>query len=301
VDHLSRILAAVDGSSPARSAFDHALALARRHGAELVVVQAVPPDRPFNREGRERLALKTSLTKAAEDAGVELSYRVQHGDPAEIILLHAHTVRPDVIVVGSHQRRGLDRWRAGSVSARVLAKATVPVLLVPARPRAAAIGAFRHVAVAVDLRTGSDGAVERALAAAGDTADRITLLHVVPGASSGVPPHLYRYGVAEYERQLVRDARRGLQLAVPARPPSRAAIHTRVLRGDTSTELGRGVGSIGADLLVVGIPRRGLVARALFGSTAARLSKVIDIPLLAVPLSGQRDDRRERVPLSRAA
>jgi nucleotide-binding universal stress UspA family protein len=283
VVHLSRILAAVDFSGPARSAFDDALSLAVRHGAELAVVQAVPPDQPFNWAGAERLALKTDLRRMADEARVPFTYRVQHGDPAEIILLHAQAVRPDVIVVGSHQRRGFDRLRAGSIGERVMAGATVPVLLVPARRRPAPVGAFRHVAVALDLRTGADDAVERAMAVASDAADHVTLLHVVPGFSSGVPPHLYRYGVAEYQRQLVSDARRRLQLAVPAPRRSRAAIHTRVLRGDTAAEVSRLVSSIGADLLIVGVPRRGVVARALFGTTAARLLKVVDIPLLAIP------------------
>ena len=59
--NLSRVLAAVDFSTPARSAFDYALALAKRHGAKLAVVQAVPPDQPFNWAGRGRLTLKTDL------------------------------------------------------------------------------------------------------------------------------------------------------------------------------------------------------------------------------------------------
>ena len=298
--NLSRVLAAVDFSSPARRAFDYALALAKRHGAKLAVVQAVPPDQPFNWAGRERLSLKTDLRRMADEAQVQFTYRVQHGDPAEIILLHAQSVLPDVIVAGTHQRRGLDRLRAGSVAERVIAKATVPVLLVPARLRTATGGAFRHVAVAVDLRAGSDGAVERALALASNTADRITLLHVVPGFSSGVPPHLYRYGVAEYQSQLVRDARQRLQLAVPAQRQSRADIHTRVLRGDTAAEISRVVSSIGADLLIVGAPRRGVVARALFGTTAARLLKVIGVPLLAIPGVGQTSGREESVSLPAA-
>ena len=144
------------------------------------------------------------------------------------------------------------------------------------------------------------GAVERALALASDTADRITLLHVVPGFSSGVPPHLYRYAVAEYQSQLVRDARRRLKLAVPAQRQSRAAIHTRVLRGETAAEISRVVSSIGADLLIVGVPRRGAVARALLGTTAARLLKVIDIPLLAIPGVGQTSGREENVSLPAA-
>lgn len=298
---LSRVLAAVDFSSPARSAFDYALALATRHGAELVVVQAVPPEQPFNHEGRERFALKTSLRRMAEEAQVEFTYRVQHGDPAEIILLHAQSIRPDVIVIGSHQRRGLDRWRVGSVSEHVVAKASVPVLVVPARLRLAATGAFRHVAVAVDPTAAPDAAVQHALDVASDMTERITLLHAVPGFESGVPPRFKGYGVAEYQRQLARDARHAMQLAVPVKRESRPAIHTRVLRGESTTEFSRVLESIGADLLVVGVPRRGILARALFGTTAARLLKAIDVPVLAVPGIGKRVGRIEDVALQRAA
>jgi nucleotide-binding universal stress UspA family protein len=107
--------------------------------------------------------------------------------------------------------------------------------------------------------------------------------------------------VAEYQRQLVRDARRRLQLAVPARRLSGAAIHTRVLRGETTTELSQVVRHIGADLLIVGVPGRGVIRRALLGTTAARLLKAIDIPLLAIPAAEQRTGRAEKAPLRRAA
>ncbi len=288
---LSRVLAAVDFSKAARSAFDHALALARRHGAELAVVHAVPADQPLSGARPERLSMKADLRRMADESQVRFTYRVQHGDPAQIILQHARAIRPDVIVLGSHRHRGLDRWRAGSVGQRVMAQAAVPVLLVPGGVPAAFGGTFRHVAVAVDLRAGSDSAVERALAVAGDTADRITLLHVVPGFSSGVPPQLYRYGVAEYQRHLVQDARRRLQLAVPGQHESRAAIDTRVLRGDTAAEIGGAVDDVGADLLIVGAPRRGVVARVLFGTIAGRLLKAVDVPLLAIPGVGHRPRR----------
>ena len=52
---LTHILTAVDFSEPGRAAFDHALALSRMHGAELTVVHAVPGDRAFEWDARERL------------------------------------------------------------------------------------------------------------------------------------------------------------------------------------------------------------------------------------------------------
>jgi len=81
----------------------------------------------------------------------------------------------------------------------------------------------------------------------------------------------------------MRDARRRLQLAVPLKRQTPAAIHARVLLGDTATEISRAVDSIDADLLVVGVPKRGVVSRALFGTTAARLLRVSRVPMLAVP------------------
>ena len=72
----------------------------------------------------------------------------------------------------------------------------------------------------------------------------------------------------------------------PSERQTPAAIHARVLMGDTTTEISRAVDSIGADLLVVGVPKRGVVSRALFGTTAARLLRVSRIPVLAVPEVG---------------
>jgi len=279
----SRILAAVDFSRPAGDAFEYALAVSKRHGAELVVLQAVPLDQTVRQHAGERLALTATLRQRADQAGVELTERVQQGDPAEIILLHARSLEPDLIVMGTQQRRGLDRLRMGSVAERVATRAASPLLLVPERSGPGAIAPFRHVAVAVDFSSSSSRAVEQALALASDADDRVTLLHVVPGFSAGVPTHLHKYGIAEYQAQLMRDARRRLQMTVPATRHSRAAINTRVLVGDTTTEITQAVHNIGADLLVVGVPTRGVVSRALFGTTAARLLGVTRVPVLAVP------------------
>jgi len=295
---FSRVLAAVDFSKPARRAFQYALALSQRHGAELIVVHAVPTNHRFGAQGRERLALTAKLQQRADRANVKFSERVQQGDAAEIILLHASSLRPDVIVMGTHQRRGIDRLREGSVGERVAAKATVPVLLVPTGRQPVAVEPFRHVAVAVDFSANSKRAIEHALAMATDPTDRVTLLHVVPGFSAGVPSHLYRYGVGEYQNQLVRDARRRLQRAVPVSRQTPAAIHTRVLVGETATEIKRVVDNIGADVLVAGVPKRGAVSRALFGTTAARLLKTVGVPMLAVPEIAANHAERISMPLA---
>ena len=281
---LSRILAAIDFSKPARAAFDQALALSRRYGAELTVVHAVPATQSFQSRARARLALSAKLRRRAESAGVRLHVSVQHGDPAGVILLHARALDPDLIVLGTHQRTGLDRLRAGSVAERVAVKATRPILIVPVRGDAAVSPAFRHIAVAVDFSEASERAVHWGLALASDPGDRVTLVHVVPGFSGDEPPRgLYRYGIVEYQRGLVTDARRRLLQAVPFDLERAGKVHARIVTGEPATEVTRVANEIEADLVVAGVPRRNALTRGLFGVTAARLLRVVQAPMLAVP------------------
>lgn len=303
MNHLSRVLVGVDFSKPARRAFEQALALSRHHGAELVVVQAVPADQPFAQRGQARLALAERLRQAAAEANVEFAHRVQTGDPAEIVLLHARSLRPDVIVVGTHQRRGVGRLRQGSVAERVAASATVPVLVVPApRREFGAIRPFCHVAVAVDFGPASRGAIEHALALANESAARVTLLHVMDGLSSKIPVHWYGYGLEEGQKAQMRDAHRRLQWAIPPTPQSPAVVDTRVLRGDITSGLTRAVDSLGADLLVVGVHKQGAVSRALFGTTVTRLLRVAGVPVLAVPVTAAASAGEQATsPLQQAA
>lgn len=281
---FSRILVAVDFSKPACDAFDQALALSERHGAELVALQAVPADQPVSWHARARITLSARLRQKAQRAHVAFTERVQRGDPAEIILLHARSLNPDAIVIGTHQRRGFDRLRHGSVAERVAAQATVPVLLVPHR-HGRAIRAFRHAAVAIDFGSGTEQALEQASLAAGP-AGTITLIHVVPRSASAVPEHLYGYGITASDEPVVHDAERRLQaLAARMKRRTSGAVLTRVLIGDPSTEIKTVVDATDVDVLVVGVSTRGLVSRALFGTTGARLLRANRVPLLAVPAS----------------
>jgi nucleotide-binding universal stress UspA family protein len=290
VTHLSRILAALDTSQASRRAFDYALALSRRTGAELIAVHAVPRTQAFDQDAGARLDWTSRLRLRAEQAAVPFRVKIQHGDPADTVLLHARTLAPDVIVVGTHQRRGLDRLRGGSVAERIAAKATVPVLMVP--PGKGGTGPFAHVAVGVDFGPASASAIERALALPGGEAGRVTLLHVVPGFSGGMPAKYYRYGGAEYQGALVSDARQRLEQVMRGGRPSAAALDSKVLVGDVTTEIGQAVARIGADLLVVGHSSRGAVSRALFGTTGARLVRRLRVPMLVVPEAAEASARQ---------
>lgn len=282
---LHRVMTAVDFSEPARAAFDHAVALSCLHDAELTVVHAVPTSRGFGWDARKRVALIGELRAAAQAAGVRLKVSVQHGDPAGVILLHASARRPDLIVLGSSERSGLDRFRFGSVAETVALAAAQPVLVVPAASaKAPAEGAsFKNILVAVDFGAGSSAAVGRALAMAnGDS--RVTVVHVVRGVGSRralrYPYHLME---PEYQRHLARSAWGKIAAIVPANGTTGRRVHARVVTGDPTAEIARVAAETGADLILVGVTPRGAIGRMLMGSTAARVMRSAGRPVLAVP------------------
>jgi len=291
VKQLSRILAAVDFSKPAQAAFDHALALAQSHGSELTVVHAVPPDQSFGWRARARMALVARLRQRAAASNVVLKVSVQHGGPARVILLHAHARHADLVVLGTHQRTGLDRLRAGSIAERVTLGATQPVLIVPARSTTRAQATFDNVVAAVDFGPASKAALEHALLLTRGTNRRLTAIHVTPGPRSAgvpshsttVPPSWYRFGVTGHQPRLIGDAWRKLNDSLPSSLDPNTQVRARMLSGDASTEIARLASDIDADLIVLGVTRRGVVSRTVFGATAARLMRVSDRPILAVP------------------
>jgi nucleotide-binding universal stress UspA family protein len=286
VNQLTRVLTAVDFSEPARAAFDHALVLGRAHDAELTVVHAVPKDRPFRWRARERIAMIASLRQAAEAAGVRFKVSVQHGDPAGVILLHARARRPDVIVLGTHQRSGFDRFRMGSVAETVTLRATQPVLIVPASPgdRAAeSVMAFNSILVAVDFSAVSIAAFQRALSMT-PADSRVTLVHVVPGIPLATASrYAYHSSEPEYQRLLARDAWQRLQDTISANARTSRRVHARVVAGDPSTEIARIATDVDADLVLVGVTPHGAIGRRIFGSTAARVIRTSGRPVLAIP------------------
>ena len=128
---IRTILCAIDLTKASRNAFDRALSIARVSGAKLHVLHAVPAHYRFSRHAKERLELLTNLRERAEREGVPVRTVEQHGDPAAVIVLHANSVKADLVVLGSNRRRGWRRFREGSVGERVLRRASWAVLIVP--------------------------------------------------------------------------------------------------------------------------------------------------------------------------
>jgi nucleotide-binding universal stress UspA family protein len=144
-----RILVAVDFGDASTRALRVAGDLSRTFNAQLRALHAETFDAPpyFTSEQvrsieRQRRAARGEATRylaafAQQHAGVVAEPLISDAPPADAILQAARD--SDLIVMGTHGRRGPARWWAGSVAERVAREATVPVLVVratgtPAQP-----------------------------------------------------------------------------------------------------------------------------------------------------------------------
>ena len=58
---------------------------------------------------------------------------VRNGDYGETILKTAEELHVDIIVMGSHSRRGLEKILVGSVAEKVLRHSLIPVFIIPTK------------------------------------------------------------------------------------------------------------------------------------------------------------------------
>jgi nucleotide-binding universal stress UspA family protein len=133
---IATILHPTDFSTLSEHVLGLACSLARDHGGRLIVLHVAEPPvvgfgRPMTPPRGDRKALKKELRYVqAPDAKIPFEHRLEVGNPAIEILRVAREVQCDMIVMGTHGRRGAARLLMGSVAEHVVRKAHCPVLVV---------------------------------------------------------------------------------------------------------------------------------------------------------------------------
>ena len=130
---IETVLLATDASQASTAAEDHAVELAARLGARLLVLSVVSGT-PTVRDERQ-LAVE-SIVQRARAAGADAQGMTWDGVAGESIVDAAEAESADLIVVGTHERGAVGRLFLGSVSDHVVRHARCPVMVV--RPTRAA-------------------------------------------------------------------------------------------------------------------------------------------------------------------
>ena len=145
---INKILAPTDLSELSGVGVRYALEMGRELSAEVIVYHAVPlgedwvPPRSEPQRVRDLLANEgAALDKfVSEKFGdevnlVEIRKRVEFGAAVSNIIDVAEREAVDMIVMATHGRTGLNHMLLGSVAEKVVARASCPVLVIPATDR----------------------------------------------------------------------------------------------------------------------------------------------------------------------
>src|ERR1700722_525971 len=204
---IKLILCPIDFSEFSERAYRHALSLAEHYQAKLVAQHVVELWRhpsasfvaspelyeEFGRAlGKSGMKQLQEFIKNQPHGEIQPELLVQEGVAADSILSFAQAQKTDVIVMGTHGRRGFDRLMLGSVTDRVMRKAPCPVLAIckPPHDSVAAVRERTHVhqlsriLFCADFSENSERALNYAISATAEYDAELTLLHVLEGVPS---------------------------------------------------------------------------------------------------------------------
>ena len=297
---FTRILCPIDVEDPSRHAIEHAIVIARWHGASvmaqhvcmpvsspvaaLAVTACVPPS-VF--AGAESARLRYELAAAIPwptSAGVDIDLALDVGTPAPAILERAASLHADLIVIGAHRSDCSEYLQLGSVAAKVLRKAACAVLTVPPRGRQTSKLPFARLLCPVDFSAPSLAAIELALSLARDARAELTVLYVVEmpqhdAASEASPSGSLsdRAARLRHERHALAD----LSALVPDPAHELSRLCVRIGHGTPYREILDTASAGAIDLIVMGAQGRNAL-ETLFGSTTNQIVRRATCPVLTL-------------------
>jgi len=144
-----KILLAIDDSKFSEAAIESVIRQATPQETEVRVLHVIEPipiypdgqawgygpeaSQVLEEQRKEAEGLVAQAGQTLRDAGLKVTTAIEEGNPKEVIIDSAAKWPSDLIMIGSHGRKGLDRFFMGSVSEAVArhARCSVQIVRVP--------------------------------------------------------------------------------------------------------------------------------------------------------------------------
>ncbi|HTY64478.1 MAG TPA: universal stress protein [Acidobacteriota bacterium] len=293
---LQRIVCPIDFSEFSIRAYRYALSVAYRYRARLFVQHVVElwkypyadvaaylgdydeTCRILRKGGEEQLQ---QFLKTSANDEVQPEYVVDQGMAPDCILAFAEAQKADLIVMGTHGRRGFDRLVLGSVTERVMRNASCPLLavnkplhdLIESDKLPSAIHLSR-ILFCTDFSENSRQALSHALSLRTEYNAELTLLHVVEDMRDS----------AKLEQALATTAAKQLRDLIPqdTNTNDKCKITTMVRVGTAYRQVLQVALETQTDLVVMAVRGRGSLDLAMFGSTTHRILQFGTCPVFLV-------------------
>ncbi len=256
---LDRILVATDFAGPSTFAFEYARVLAKRFSSRLVLAHVVDLSVatrsesavvgfPIDEMRRSATAnMERTLTELESSGFRATGQTVEAHNIAAAIIGLSQQVKADIIVMGTHARRGLKRAILGSCAEGVIRHAACPVLTVGpyVKPPAKGPFSFSNIVFATDLRHDSAEKAAVALTIGEDSSAKIHLCYALENPANDISRTL--------EAQL--KCENSLRKLVPQGAYDHCDTNCVVEHGDAALHILETAARVDADLIVMGARR----------------------------------------------
>ncbi len=290
---IRRILCPIDFSEFSARAYRYALSLAQHYRATLFVEHVVelyrhPSAGYVATAGLYEEFLQHLLHNAEEqlqefvkdhaENGIQPERVVEQGIASDSILAFAEGQKADLIIMGTHGRRGFDRLMLGSVTERVMRKASCPVLAVRKPPHDFDSSGEQHdlahlnrILFCTDFSENSRRALDYALSLATEYQAELTLVHVLEDISVS----------ADIEGAIAR-ATKQLDQLIPREVRKAGAIKKLVRIGKPYQQIIQLAVEAQTEVVIMATSGRSELDLAMFGSTAHRVLTLGPCPALVI-------------------
>jgi nucleotide-binding universal stress UspA family protein len=282
--HIKNVLVPVDFSEASKKAVNYGLSLALEFNAKLFLGHVTPS----TTQSDEAARLLELIPPDCCDA-LNFQILIKSGEVRHEILEIVKENDIDLVVMGTHGRPYFERLLLGSVTERMLRKLDIPVLTVshlgPDKElHTPAAVPFSRILYATDLAEGAEAGLKFSIRLARGLDAALTVAHVVrplDAVFQGVESAAYLPDVAAEARAQVENR---LGRAVTSVSDGSVPITTAVAEGVPYETINRLANELKADLIVINLQGKGLLERALLGSTAERVIRTATVPVLSLPL-----------------
>jgi nucleotide-binding universal stress UspA family protein len=284
---FKNILFLTDFSPASAGALAYSLAFARHFKARLFPAHVMDPVMPESGIVPSEQAVKDQeeqkqrqLARMVEYNGISFQPLLSRCD-FEVAMAHwisEHGI--DLIVVGTHGRKAVQRFLLGSTSEVVLHNAPCPVLTIGPRVDAPRIFSLTldNILFAAELGAQSKHAIDCALALAAERHAQLTLLHVLPEESRNYPDRT----------RVLRFAMDEMQRLLPANASSCCKTGLAVDAGDPAEQIVQYARDEKAGLIVMGLAGNSDFSIKGSSGVTHRVIGAAPCPVLSVPPAMQR-------------
>ncbi len=296
---INRILWPTDFSRCAKQALGHAVHFARLYDAELQVLHAMVlmQDDPFYLPNNEEIyqqlkdlansRLSTTIKALQADDLKIKQAQVRGISTAPAILGYAKENDIDLIVMGTHGRRGLGHLLLGSVAEEVVRLASCPVLTIREREAPMPVEMMQRILVPVDFSEHSKQALIYAKEIAAFYKARLQLLHII---EEFVPPTFYMaagVSVMTFAPDLNAKARQAMAALLQETNGPKVEADLHVVEGYAAHDIVDFAKEHGSDLIVIATHGRTGLKHTLMGSVTEKVVRRASCPVFTVRAFGK--------------